>query len=200
MLRDKLAAALAVVILAAGYCHDARADGLPKSGLVPLGEVAKAGSWTGLGLGIYGSWANADTDTSPLSLGSSGYTAGASISASLQMSSIVLEAFGEFGWVFGDLQDIGANNEMAVGGRLGYLINAHTMLYAVGAKSWVDTDFGTIDGWQYGGGVRVRFASTPTFLSLEYRHSEYDASSIGLPIDITSDSVRAAIIIQFGSK
>jgi len=51
MLRDKLAAAMLVAILAVGYCHDAKAEGLPKSGLLPIGEVAKAGSWSGLYIG-----------------------------------------------------------------------------------------------------------------------------------------------------
>lgn len=51
MYRDKLAALTAVAILAVGYCHDAIADGLPKSGLLPIGEVAKAGSWSGFYVG-----------------------------------------------------------------------------------------------------------------------------------------------------
>jgi outer membrane immunogenic protein len=58
MLRDKILAALAVAILATGYCHDARADGLPKSGVLPIGEVAKAGasSWTGFYVGAHGGY------------------------------------------------------------------------------------------------------------------------------------------------
>jgi opacity protein-like surface antigen len=66
MLKDKIAAALVVAILAAGYCQDARADGLPKSGVVPLGEVVKAspGSWSGIYFGAGIGYQIADTNLS----------------------------------------------------------------------------------------------------------------------------------------
>lgn len=200
----KIALAIAAVAIGAGYFYPAKAadKGGDKSGpmgFLPIGEAVKANTWSGVGFGAYGSWINADADFgAPVTIGSTGYSAGLTVSASLQMGSVVLEAFGDYGWMFGDLKDIGAENEMALGGRLGFLVNQNTMLYGLGAKSWVETEGGTIDGWQYGGGVKMRFASTPTFLSLEYRHSEYDASSI-LPVDITSDSVRAVITVQLGA-
>ena len=66
MLRDKLAAAMLVAILAVGYCHDAKADGLPKSGtgILPIGEVAKAApsSWSVFYLGGHVGYGWADWD------------------------------------------------------------------------------------------------------------------------------------------
>jgi hypothetical protein len=198
MLRDKILAALAVAILATGYCHDARADGLPKSGIMPIGEVAKAGasSWTGVGIGAYGAWLNADADVGPFNIGLNGQAAGITASIGAKMGAFVLEGFGEYGWVFGDLHDLGVDNEMAAGIRAGFLVSPQTLVYAVGAKAWIDTSAGMFDGWQYGGGVKMHMKGTPTFLSLEYRRAEYDIHGL----DVTADTVRAGFTYQFGLK
>jgi opacity protein-like surface antigen len=202
---DKMIAAVGAVLFMAGYCispagaADKGGDKSSPLGFLPIGEAVKANSWSGLSIGGYGTWVNADTDTSPISIGSTGYTAGGTIAASLQMGSFVGEVFGDYGWFFGDLKDIGAEREMALGGRLGVLLNQNTLLYGVGAKSWVETEGGTIDGWQYGLGAKMRFASTPTVLSLEYRHGEYEAGGV-LPIDLTTDTVRLGISYQFNAK
>jgi hypothetical protein len=198
-LRDKLWAALLAAILAVGYCIPvAKADGLPKSGLLPLGEVAKAGSWTGISVGGYGAWNNVDADLSPfpITFGSTGPSAGVTIAGSIQAGKFVGEIFADYGWVFGDLNDLGINNEMALGGRAGVLWG-QAFVYALGAKAWADTDGGTFEGWQYGGGVQVRLPNTPTFVSLEYRRTDWDVSG---PIDVSSDSVRAILTYRFGSK
>jgi hypothetical protein len=198
MIRDKILAALAVAILATGYCHDARADGLPKSGVLPIGEVAKAGasSWTGVGIGAYGAWLNADADVGPFNIGLNGQAAGITASIGAKMGAFVLEGFGEYGWVFGDLHDLGVDNEMAAGIRAGFLVSPQTLVYAVGAKAWIDTSAGMFDGWQYGGGVKMHMKGTPTFLSLEYRRAEYDIHGL----DVTADTVRAGFTYQFGLK
>jgi hypothetical protein len=198
MLRDKILAALAVAILATGYCHDARADGLPKSGVLPIGEVAKAGasSWTGVGIGAYGAWLNADADVGPFNIGLNGQAAGITASIGAKMGAFVIEGFGEYGWVFGDLHDLGVDNEMAAGIRAGFLVSPQTLVYAVGAKAWIDTSAGMFDGWQYGGGVKMHMKGTPTFLSLEYRRAEYDIHGL----DVTADTVRAGFTYQFGLK
>lgn len=64
MLRDKIAAMFAALVIAAGYCMPAKADGLPKSGMLPIGEVAKVapGSWTGFYVGAHAGygWSNFD--------------------------------------------------------------------------------------------------------------------------------------------
>jgi hypothetical protein len=198
MIRDKILAALAVAILATGYCHDARADGLPKSGVLPIGEVAKAGasSWTGVGIGAYGAWLNADADVGPFNIGLNGQAAGITASIGAKMGAFVIEGFGEYGWVFGDLHDLGVDNEMAAGIRAGFLVSPQTLVYAVGAKAWIDTSAGMFDGWQYGGGVKMHMKGTPTFLSLEYRRAEYDIHGL----DVTADTVRAGFTYQFGLK
>jgi opacity protein-like surface antigen len=67
MLKDKLKIALAgaLVALGVGWCRDAMADGLPKGGLLPIGEVAKAGQgWSGIYLGAGIGYQIADTNLS----------------------------------------------------------------------------------------------------------------------------------------
>lgn len=197
-LRDKIAALAVLAVIAVGYCVPAKADGLPKSGLLPIGEAVKANSWTGFGVGIYGSGINADTDTTP-SIGLTGQSAGGMLSASAQMGSFVLEGFGTYGWMFGDLKDLGVDAEMSVGARACVLANQQTAFCAMGAKAWLDTEAGMINGWQLGGGVKFRFQNTPTELALEYVHSTYDTAGI-LGVDTTSDAIRAVLTYRFGTK
>ena len=197
------------VVLGLFAIGGARAEGIGKGGkvadagatLVPAAEVSKAMGWTGIGVGAYGSWHNADLDLgpAPITLGSTGYSYGLTASASVQLGQFVLEAFGDYGWVQGDLRDIGVNREMAVGGRAGFLATPNTLVYVLGAKAWAETDWKTIDGWQYGAGMQVRFASTPTYLSLEYRKTDWD---VDLPagLDLSSDTVRAAVTYKLNWK
>jgi hypothetical protein len=174
----------------------ARAEGIGKASPVPVGEVARASTWTGVGIGVYGAWLNADADVGPFNIGMNAPSAGISVSIGAKMGAFVLEGFGEYGWVFGDLHDLGVDNEMAAGIRAGFLVSPQTLVYAVGAKAWIDTSAGMFDGWQYGGGVKMHMKGTPTFLSLEYRRAEYDIHGL----DVTADTVRAGFTYQFGLK
>jgi hypothetical protein len=196
--RDKIAAFLVAAAFAiVCWIAPAKADGLPKSAFLPLGEVAKSGSWTGVSVGGYGAWNNVDADFgAPINIGQTGPSAGVTIAGSIQAGQFVAEIFGDYGWVFGDLGDLGINNEMALGGRAGVLWG-QAFVYALGAKAWADTDGGTFEGWQYGGGIQIRLPSTPTFVSLEYRRTDWDVSG---PLDVSSDSVRAIVSWKFGSK
>jgi hypothetical protein len=200
MLRDKIKVAALIVAVAVltAWCNQAHADGLPKGGsILPIGEVAKAGSWTGLGLGFYGSYINADTDTVP-SIGLTGQSAGGMLSASLQMGSFVLEGFGTYGWMFGDLKDLGVDNEMSLGGRACVLATQQTAFCATGAKLWLDTEAGNINGWQYGGAVKFRPQGTALELTFEVLRSEYDTEGV-LGVDTTSDSARLVLSYRFNA-
>lgn len=168
----------------------------PQYLLGPSSDPVKGGAWSGFGVGLYGSLINADTDTVP-SLGLTGQLVGVTVSYSHQIGAFVVEGFGEYGWMLGDLKDLGVSTEMAVGGRAGVLMNQQTLLYAVGARAWLDTDFGTIDGWQYGGGVALRLAGTPTVVKLEYRHVDWNTSGL-IGVDATDDRVMAILSVQLG--
>jgi hypothetical protein len=182
------------------FAPKSRADGPTKTAsiLPEIPGVTTKGSWTGFGGGVYGSYINADTDTTP-SAGLTGQSLGGTISASIQMGSLVLETFGTYGTLFGDLKDLGVDTEMSLGGRACVLATQQTAFCAVGAKLWLDTDAGNIDGWQYGGAVKFRPQNTPLELAFEYLHSTYDTAGV-LGVDTTSDSVRAVITYRLGSK
>jgi hypothetical protein len=156
-------------------------------------------SWSGIGIGVYGSWIDGQTDTGPINIGSTGQSLGGELSGAVQMGHFVLEGFGDYGWVFGDLHDIGVNREAALGARFGYLVTNNVQLYALGARAWMDTDAKWINGWQYGGGAAIRFPNTPTELKLEWRHSMWDTSGI-ICTDATSDAVMAIVSFKLGPK
>lgn len=192
-------AAVAVLVFAVPRARAEGISGAPSSIAGPVSFLG-TGTFSGIGVEAYGSWVNADTDTSPISLGSTAYTVGGALSAGMQFGSIVVEGFGEYGFVYGDLRDIGGvDRQYAAGGRLGYLVNPQTMIYAVGAKSWIETDAGTVDGWQYGGGVQYRIGNSQWFGRAEYRHGEYDTKDI-LCVDAVTDTVTVGLTYKFPVK
>lgn len=168
------------------------------SSFLPLPGMASSTSWSGIGIGVYGQWINADADFGPANIGQNGGSAGVTLSLGYQAGQFLFEVFGDYGWVLGDLKDLGINTEMAVGGRAGVIVGQNTYLYLLGAKAWADTDWKTIDGWQYGGGVQIRFPNTPTYLSFEYRHTDWDVPGIG-GLDVSSDAVRAILTVKLNA-
>jgi opacity protein-like surface antigen len=187
--------ALMVLVMSA-FAMPAMADSLPNRGAVAAGEPAGV-KWGGIGVGVYGSWINGQLDTgSPINIGSDGTALGGQLSYGLQAGSFVAEVFGEYGFLFGNLKTLGADAEYALGGKAGILMNPSTLVYGLGAKSWIDTDtgLGTIDGWQFGGGVAVKLPSTPLFVSMEYRRGLYEIQGI----DANTDTVRLGLTYKFG--
>lgn len=184
MLRDKIAAAIAVAFLAAGYCHDARADGLPKSGLVPVGEVAKAASWTGFHMDAYVGYGWNHSEFTPWPGGDGAFnsknvllTAGVGWDA--QLGNVVL----------GILADVTASDldktewQWFVGARGGVLVTPKTLVYGlVGYTETIDgqlafkaidvTRFKDIAGLTYGGGIEHLFAQGWN-LKAEYRYVQF---------------------------
>jgi outer membrane immunogenic protein len=169
MLRDKLGAMLAAVILAVGYCHDARADGLPKGGLLPIGEVAKAGttSWSGFYVGAHGGhgWStwNGDFFWQDVDLGygykleSEGWLGGLQVGANYQFGKMVFGLEADISW--SDLKKSGqfqANDADpssyveweikqtldrfgTVRARIGYTPTEKFMIYGTGGFAWGET-------------------------------------------------------------
>jgi hypothetical protein len=202
-IRDNIvlvATGMAVLLLGFGLItKPAAADGLPsKSGaLVPIGEVAAAQNWNGVGVGVYGSWIGGQLDYGPGSPSAEGSAVGGQISYSAQAGIFVAEVFGEYGFMFGDLKTIGAENEFAAGAKAGLLMHPSTLVYGLAAKSWIDPKEGDlIDGWQFGGGIAVKVPSTPLITTLEYRRGFYDIGGY----DVTSDTVRVGLTYRLGGR
>ncbi len=80
------------------------------------------------------------------------------------------------------------NNSWTIGGRLGYLVNSSTLVYALGGFTEAsltfpfvganasDKDF-TVDGYSVGGGIETKLTGN-WFLRGEYRYTSLDTSTI----------------------
>lgn len=181
LLRDKILAAVAVMLLAVGYCHDARAEGLPKASLVPIGEIAKSGSWTGFnayGAVGYG-WTKSDFDAvssgDPNSINANAAMLTGGVGYDVQLSSFVFGLMADVSWSNLDAawkakDALQANGEWFVGARAGILPTTHTLVYGLfGYTEKIDghlsftsaatTDLGNLAGLTYGGGIEHIFAA-----------------------------------------
>ncbi len=94
----------------------------------------------------------------------------------------------------GDNNEFTADWEASLRAHVGFSINNHTMLYALGGYSWLGGDSNVTDpgelesvsetysGWTLGGGVEVTLA--PNLRGrLQYRHTNYDAENLVFPIN-----------------
>jgi hypothetical protein len=203
MLRDKLAAALAVVILAAGYCHDARADGLPKSAsiLPDIPGVTAKGGWTGCGVGVSGAGVigQLSVDTFPIGASSDGGLASVLLACDVQAGQMVFGGAVEYGWFFGDLNDIGADTDLTIRGRAGFLIAPNTLLFGHAGWSRIETTgAGSIDGWKFGPGVSIKLPNSSAFLDFRYDYGVWDSPFGGA--DLTSHAGVVSLTFKFGAK
>lgn len=158
-------------------------------------------AFTGCGVGAYGSILNGDVDLGGFNVGANGNEIGGNAECSVGMGLFVIGAGLDYGRVFGDLNTIGVDAAMSVYGKAGVVVTTNTMLYALLAKSRLDTQLGNVDGWQFGGGVETKLPSAPLFLRLEYRHGTYDLDDIGFSFaDATMDTVRLGVTYKFGAN
>lgn len=175
------------------------------AGLLLLGlSAGGAQAWTGCGVGGHGSLINGDVDFGgPVNMGSNGYAAGLSVACDYRFGSgpMVIGAFADYSWIFGDMQSIGINGEMSGGARAGVLLNESTLAYALVAKSRLLTDLaGDVDGWAFGGGIQVKLPSSPLYVSLEYRHQMLDVADIAPGLNASTDTVRLGVLFKMGGN
>jgi opacity protein-like surface antigen len=175
------------------------------AGLMLLGlGSTPALAWTGCGVGGHGSLINGDVDFGgPTNIGSNGYAAGLNVACDYRFGNgpMVIGAFADYSWIFGDIQSIGVNAEMAGGARAGVLLNDSTLLYTLVAKTRLMTDLaGNVDGWAFGGGVQMKLPSSPLYVSLEYRHSMLDVADIAPGLNASTDTVRLGVLFKMGGN
>ena len=94
----------------------------------------------------------------------------------------------------GDNNEFTADWEASLRAHVGFSINNHTMLYAMGGYSWLGGDSNVTDpgeqesvsetfsGLTVGGGVEVMLAPNLSG-RLQYRHTNYDAENLVFPIN-----------------
>lgn len=165
---DKLRISLAgaLVALGVGWCRDAMADGLPKSGLLPIGEVANAApaKWSGFYIGgnIGYGWLGAEhAETNGGMYGATdangkGFIGGAVLGYNLQTGPVVFGIEIEGGYM--DISGIGRGIPSSTkpyyqtvdvdsgfyglaAGRLGFAFG-RTLVYGKGGYAFLEGDAG----------------------------------------------------------
>lgn len=193
-----LAAGLALIVWS--FVGPARAEGVSKGSPIALPGI-NATSWTGCGFGVGGSYLDGElSGVGPVNAGADGQMLDVRLLCDMQVGSFVIGGNIDYGWIFGDLNTLGADTTWAVGGRVGPLINPNTLLFMSGGWTRVDTSsVGNLDGYYFGGGIETKLPGSPLYFVLEYRHNVFDASDIcgpDCPFDATADVIRAGVNIK----
>jgi len=189
-----MAAAVMIVSL---FTAPARAEGLPGRPARDAALAAAETPWTGCSVGASAGLLQGATDTSsPINLSAEGTMLGLLTGCDLQTGRAVVGAFVQYGWAFGDLDKLGVNTELAMGGRAGYLIFPSVLVYGGAAWSRIDVDaLGNVDGWKAVGGIGLKLPDAPLFLDLRYERGFYADVVPGL--DIVTNSVRMGVTYKF---
>lgn len=157
--------------------------------------------WTGCGAGVHGGVLAGQVDNGgPIGIGSQGQAAGVSVNCDYRMQAFVAGAFAEYSWIFGDLETVGVEKDLTLGGRLGVLVNQGSLLYVHAGWSRLDIGGGgDVDGWKIGLGNEFRIPNSPMYLDLRYTYSDYDISDMAPPgVDASAHSVRLGLNLKFG--
>jgi hypothetical protein len=202
LLRDKIAAVIAVAILAVGYCHDAFADGPTKTAsiLPEIPGVTVKGGWTGCGVGVSGAGVIGQADFgAPVNISSEGQLVSVLLACDVQAGQMVFGGAIEHGWFFGDLNKIGLDTDLTIRGRAGFLIAPNTLLFGHAGWSRVETTgAGSIDGWKFGPGISIKLPNSSAFLDFRYDYGVWDSPFSG--VDLTSHAAVVSLTFKFGAK
>jgi opacity protein-like surface antigen len=152
---------------------------------------------TSCAVGGHGSSVNADVGVSgiPATIGSDGYMAGGRLSCELQSDQIFGGGMLDYSRVFGDLNKLGVDTELAGALYVGFKLTDKAGVYALGGKSKTYASGFDLDAWQVGGGIRAQVGDTPWEVFAEYRKSFFE--DVPAPLDLTADTVRAGAQYRF---
>jgi opacity protein-like surface antigen len=172
---------------------------------VVLAFAPRAKAWSGCGVGVAASHMNADANAGgPIGLSSSGNQASALVNCDWRFSQIVIGGEVSYGIVFGDLETLGAKRDLTVTGRAGVLASDRALPYLHVGWDRLELTGAPIDhlnGIKFGAGIEVKLADSPLYFDLRYSHSIYDVDKLfGPGIDVSSDTIMAALKIKFGPK
>jgi opacity protein-like surface antigen len=172
-----------VILAAAGFASD------------------KAMAWSGCGAGVHGSFLVGEADFgAPINISSNGQMASASLNCDWRLNSIVLGGEVSYGFLFGDLEKLGAERDLAVTGRFGVLVSPSAMPYLHLGWTQLDTAAGNMDGLRGGVGLEARISDSPLYLDLRYSYTKYDDDLFPPTIDVSSHMVSLGLKIKFGPK
>jgi opacity protein-like surface antigen len=210
-------AATAASALLAGTAMAADKGGPVSVPTVAAGPVATApiASWTGCHGGGAVGYAVSNTELGIAGgpsivdgVGAEGHAFTAIGGCDLQMGRLVVGAFGEYSWhqdhefaIF-STPIASLDEQWAVGGRAGVLLNETTLAYGSVAYTEADLTLGALDvthnGIQYGGGVEIQIGSGFA-VDARYTYSDLEAVSYGgLEIDPDVHAVRVGLNYRLG--
>jgi outer membrane immunogenic protein len=191
----------------------ASADG-PRYGIKDAAPDDKPFSWTGFYVGTAVGYSDAALaltfDTFSADVGLNGAQGIVSAGYDWQLTQRVVAgvlvdyAFGKVDGSFG-ADRLSIDNQFAIGGRLGYLLNPKSLLFAT--AGWTRAKFESADftrlntsvhGFFVGGGLEQALSNNLS-LALEYRFSDYNAfSSLDDKFNNDVHSVRLGLNYKFG--
>ena len=182
----------------------------------PIPDPDPIATWAGLYLGAHGGgvWGDVDADGDDDTI--RGWMFGPLAGFNFQSDSFVFGIEGDLGFGNVDGRDFNAadlsyelRRNAHVRGRIGYDMGSFMPFIAGGlalARFNAAEQVGPVDdtnnhtGFTIGGGVDFR-ASNNLWLRLEYLHDEFNEKNYdvyaGVPIDVDTDTVRAAVIWHF---
>jgi outer membrane immunogenic protein len=217
MLRDKIVAWLAALVIAAGYfISSANADGPTKAGsILPEipGVTTAKGGWTGGYVGVGGGYQVSDTEVSVPGisiidgLSGRGWTGDARVGFDWQPSASMPLVFGILGGynlggvkteAFNGVASATLDATWYVGGRIGVALPTNTLIYggaawqqAKGELGGVFSGSATDEGIMYIAGIEQKVAPHVT-LGAEYSLSQYQfaAGPLAIEPDVHAFKVR----------
>jgi outer membrane immunogenic protein len=195
---------------------------------------AAAGSWTGCYGGVAGGYSAGLTDTSFTdgvdtvgidSLGADGATLSLIGGCDLQFApQWVVGVWGDYTWSdaefsiyapgYPDILNSGLDTSWAVGGRVGFLVQPNTLLYALAGYTQAELDdvtsgwapgslsLPTLDGYVVGGGLEVALRQG-FYLQAQYTYANYDSKSVDLGggyamnLDTDVQTARVGLLYRF---
>jgi hypothetical protein len=198
-----LGAIVGFILTIMAYTAMVKAEELkgPKSAANPFAAVAPTPApLSGCGPSIHGDWTIGTVDNlSPVTLAAEGPFIGAGAFCDYTPTPHTLFGiFGDYSMAMGELEDLGVNSKIRLGGRAGVIMNGWM---AYGGLAWVRLDvdgIGDVDGWEPFLGVETQIAKQ-TFLDIEAGRTFYRDVG-GSSIDLNATSVRAALKVKFGGK
>ncbi len=164
-------------------------------------QPAKA-QFSGCGAGVFGGGTigSLSGGGSPIGISADGQQVGVTAECGWKFGSLYLGGGAEYGWVYGDLEKLGAKNDLTIFTKAGVVVSNATMLYAHAGWTQISTSGPDLTGWKAGLGSETKLGTTPLYLDLRYTYAVYDESDLGLPpsVDLTSHSFRVGLNLKFG--
>lgn len=154
-----------------------------------------SGCWAGVGIAMVNGVLSGG---GPVGLSADGQKASGHGGCRFQAGMFVAGVEGSYGQMFGDLETIGIDREMAVTGTLGVLVQPRVQLYGHASWARLDTAFGDIDGWKFGPGVGFHIPNSSWEIDLRYSYGTWDVGSSG--IDANSHEFGAIMKYRFNAK